>query len=129
MYDLKILSYFSSAHALKGYNGKCENIHGHNWQVELTVKSETLDGTGLVIDFKILKKYLNEIIEMLDHKFINETEFFKHINPSAENIAKFIYDEFEKILKANKLDAISVKMVNVYETPSSMASFYKNELT
>ena len=83
MYDLKVLSGFSSAHTLRGYNGKCENIHGHNWHVELIVSSDVLNEIGLVIDFKLLKKYLNEVMETLDHKFINETGFFKEINPSS----------------------------------------------
>ncbi len=125
MYDLKVLSGFSSAHALRGYNGKCENIHGHNWHVELIVSSGTLNEIGLVIDFKLLKQYLNEVIEMLDHKFINETEFFKEVNPSAENIARYIYEEFEKKIKVNKIFNIAVKRVDVYETNSSMASYYK----
>lgn len=125
MYDLKITSGFSSAHALRGYNGKCENVHGHNWQVELTVSSNMLNKIGLVIDFKLLKKYLNEVMETLDHKFINETGFFKEVNPSAENIAQYIYDEFEKRIESNKHGGITVKKVNVYETASSMASYYK----
>ena len=126
MFDLKVLSGFSSAHALRGYNGKCENIHGHNWQVELVVSSEKLNGTGLVIDFKDLKGYLNEVMEMLDHKFINETEFFAGTNPSAENIAKFIFVEMEnKLSSDNNCKNITVNRVNVYETSSSMASYYK----
>ncbi|MHB1660537.1 MAG: 6-carboxytetrahydropterin synthase QueD [bacterium] len=125
MYDLKVISDFSSAHALRGYNGKCENIHGHNWQIELIVASDILNEIGLVIDFKLLKRYLNEMIEMLDHKFINETEFFKAVNPSAENIAKFIYEGLEEKLISNKHADIFVKRVNVYETASSMASYYK----
>ena len=125
MYDLKVLSSFSSAHALRGYNGKCENIHGHNWHVVLIVSSDVLNEIGLVIDFKLLKKYLNEVMETLDHKFINETVFFKEVNPSAENIARYIYEEFERKMKVNKIFNIAVKRVDVYETDSSMASYYK----
>ncbi|MFW0884101.1 6-carboxytetrahydropterin synthase QueD [Candidatus Acidulodesulfobacterium sp. H_13] len=126
MYELKVTSGFSSAHALKGYNGKCENIHGHNWQVELITVSDTLNDIGLVIDFKLLKKYLNEIMEMLDHKFINEIEFLNGLNPSAENIARLIYEEFEKKIRVGKYANIGVKRINVYETASSMASYYKS---
>ncbi|HEC25163.1 MAG TPA: 6-carboxytetrahydropterin synthase QueD [bacterium] len=126
MYELKVTSGFSSAHALKGYNGKCENIHGHNWQVELITVSDMLNDIGLVIDFKLLKKYLNEIMEMLDHKFINEIDFLNGLNPSAENIARLIYEEFEKKIKVGKYVNISVKRINVYETASSMASYYKS---
>ncbi len=126
MYELKVTSGFSSAHALKGYNGKCENIHGHNWQVELITVSDTLNDIGLVIDFKLLKKYLNEIMELLDHKFINEIEFLNGLNPSAENIARLIYEEFEKKIEAGKYADVVVKRINVYETASSMASYYKS---
>lgn len=126
MYELKVLSSFSSAHALRGYNGKCENIHGHNWQVEIIVASNILNEIGLVIDFKLLKKYLGEIMETLDHKFINDLDFFKKVNPSAENIASYIYEEIEKIIGLNKNNNIKIIRVNVYETPSSMASYYKN---
>jgi 6-pyruvoyltetrahydropterin/6-carboxytetrahydropterin synthase len=125
MYDLKISSGFSSAHALRGYNGKCENVHGHNWRIELVVSSGVLNEIGLVVDFKLLKRYLNEVMEMLDHKFINETEFFKEANPSAENIARYIYEEFENKIKLNEIINVAVKRVDVYETDSSMASYYK----
>lgn len=126
MYELKVLSSFSSAHALRGYSGKCENIHGHNWQVEVIVSSDILNEIGLVIDFKLLKKYLGEIMETLDHKFINDLDFFKKVNPSAENIASYIYEELEKIIGPNKDNNIRITRINVYETPSSMASYYKN---
>ncbi len=126
MYELKVLSNFSSAHALRGYNGKCENIHGHNWQIELIVLSDVLNDIGLVVDFKLLKGYLKEIMEILDHKFINDLDFFKETNPSAENIARYIYEEFSRITGAYKDGLIKIARVNVYETPSSMASYYKN---
>ncbi|MCL4321498.1 MAG: 6-carboxytetrahydropterin synthase QueD [Deltaproteobacteria bacterium] len=129
MYELKVLSSFSSAHALRGYNGKCENIHGHNWQVETMVASNVLNEIGLVIDFKLLKKYIGGIMEMLDHKFLNELDFFREVNPSAENIARYIYEELEKIIGLNEYNEckdIRITRVNVYETSSSMASYYKN---
>ncbi len=129
MYELKVLSSFSSAHALRGYNGKCENIHGHNWQVETTVASNVLNEIGLVIDFKLLKKFIGGVMEILDHKFINELDFFKEINPSAENIARYIYEELEKIIGLNEYNEckdIRITRVDVYETSSSMASYRKN---
>ncbi len=126
MYELKVTSSFSSAHSLRGYNGKCEDIHGHNWNIEVIISGEKLNKTGLLIDFKILKKYLGEIIDTLDHKFINDIDFFKKTNPSAENIARYIYERFEKSISNEYSRDISINRVNVYETPSSMASFYKN---
>lgn len=125
MYELKVLSGFSSAHALRGYNGKCENIHGHNWQVEVVVFSEFVNEIGLSVDFKVLKKYANTVTDGLDHKFINELPYFKNFNPSAENIARYIYEELDKLLKLKEKDKIKIKKINVYETPSSMASYYK----
>ncbi|MHB1645837.1 MAG: 6-carboxytetrahydropterin synthase QueD [Candidatus Acididesulfobacter diazotrophicus] len=128
MYELKILSVFSSAHNLRGYNGKCENIHGHNWQIEVIVCSELLNEIGIAIDFKILKSYLKIIMEKLDHKYINELPYFENINPSAENIAKYIFEEFGILLNNNqesKSINIKVKKVNVYETATSMASYFE----
>jgi 6-pyruvoyltetrahydropterin/6-carboxytetrahydropterin synthase len=125
MYELKVLSSFSSAHSLRGYNGKCENIHGHNWQVEVVVSSEFVNEIGLSIDFKVLKKYANQVIDDLDHKFINELPYFKEFNPSAENIAKYIFENIAKLLRLNEKDKIKIKRINVYETPSSMASYYE----
>ena len=128
MYELKISSVFSSAHNLRGYNGKCENIHGHNWQIEVIVCSELLNEIGIAIDFKILKSYLKIIMEKLDHKYINELPYFENINPSAENIAKYIFKEFGILLDNNQESKninIKVKKVNVYETATSMASYFE----
>ncbi|RZD16977.1 MAG: 6-carboxytetrahydropterin synthase QueD [Candidatus Acididesulfobacter guangdongensis] len=132
MYELKISSMFSSAHNLRGYNGKCENIHGHNWQIEVVVCSELLNSIGIAVDFKILKNYLKLIMEKLDHKYINELPYFENINPSAENIAKYIFNEFNILLENNRDNQnkdeninVKVKKVNVYETATSMASYYE----
>ncbi len=132
MYELKVSSTFSSAHNLRGYNGKCENIHGHNWQIEVVVYSELLNGIGIAVDFKILKNHLKLIMEKLDHKYINELPYFENINPSAENIAKYIFKEFNILLENNNENRnedgtsnVKVKKVNVYETATSMASYYE----
>lgn len=128
MYELKVSSMFSSAHNLRGYNGKCENIHGHNWQIEVLVYSELLNGIGIAVDFKILKNHLKLIMEKLDHKYINELPYFENINPSAENIAKYIFKEFGILLDNNQESKninIKVKKVNVYETATSMASYFE----
>ena len=125
MYEIKVITGFSSAHALRGYNGKCENIHGHNWQVEATVFSESVNEIGISIDFKELKQYVNKIMEYFDHKFINELPYFEKLNPSAENIAKYIYEELERALRSKWEGTVGIRKVNVYETPSSMASYYR----
>jgi 6-pyruvoyltetrahydropterin/6-carboxytetrahydropterin synthase len=82
MYELKIITRFSAAHQLKEFKGPCENLHGHNWKIEVCVTSETLDTTGLAIDFGILKKHVNGVVDMLDHKFLNDLEPFKAIKVS-----------------------------------------------
>ncbi len=96
MYSLKVESTFSSAHNLRGYKGKCEDLHGHNWRVEITVKSKDLDNIGMVLDFKYLKKKLNAVLEKMDHKYLNKLSSFKRMNPTSENIAKYIYNQLKK---------------------------------
>ena len=91
MYELKTITQFGAAHQLRNYKGKCENLHGHNWKIEVYVKGENLDENGLLVDFKVIKDKTKEIIEELDHKFLNELECFRDINPSSENIARYIY--------------------------------------
>ena len=84
MYELKTVTQFGAAHQLKDIGGKCENLHGHNWKVEVYVKGENLDKCGLLVDFHVIKDVVNKIINELDHKFLNELDFFKDINPSSE---------------------------------------------
>lgn len=120
MYKLKIITDFDAAHQLRGYKGKCENIHGHNWKVEVEVTSVTLDEIGLAIDFKELKHITNEVISMLDHRFLNEIEPFDKINPSSENIAKWIYmtlkDKFTN-------SSVMLHSVTVWESENAAATY------
>lgn len=123
MYSVKVRDFISSAHYLREYKGKCENLHGHNWEVEVTVEKKELASDGMVIDFKELKKYLKEIVDQLDHKVINdEVEYFKTHNPSAENLSKYIYDLIqEKVVN----HGAKVKQVDVWEQRDSRASYYE----
>lgn len=99
LWRLTVRSDFSSAHALRNYNGKCENIHGHNFAVEIVVQGSTLsEDTHLLIDFKILKGMLKEVLDLMDHSHLNDLPFFAERNPSSENIAAFIYTELNKRL-------------------------------
>lgn len=116
MYSIKVEAGFSSAHNLRGYKGKCEELHGHNWRVEATVAKEELDKAGMVLDFKYLKQKLNAILDELDHKYLNKIPYFKKINPTSENIAKYIYD----CLKPQVRD---LKSVTVWENNSSCATY------
>ena len=92
MYDIFIHTHFSSGHHLRDYPGSCELPHGHNWKVTVTVRASQLDSLGMGIDFKVLKKQVNEVIDELDHRNLNEMSAFAEINPSSENIAQFIWE-------------------------------------
>ena len=123
MYVLTVEDTFASAHQLRGYKGKCENIHGHNWKVVLSVKGKKLNNIGLLIDFNDLKAILKEITGFLDHKNINEIPPFDTLNPSSELIAEFICNETSKELKKFDSD-IEVESVTVWESGTSRCTFY-----
>ena len=120
MYEVKVETNFSSAHHLLNYKGKCENMHGHNWKVEVTARGNNLDKSNILIDFKVLKKLVNEIMDYLDHKDLNELEEFKNESPSSEFIAKFIYHKIKEKIK-------EIYRVDVWETPTSRASYFELE--
>lgn len=120
MYELKVESSFSAAHHLLNYNGECENQHGHNWKVEAYVKGTELDKSNLLTDFKVLKKELNNILKLLDHKDINTLDDFKNVSPSSEVISKYIYDKL-------KVSISGVSKISVWETVNSCASYYEEE--
>ena len=118
MYEIKVTDEFSGAHRLRNYRGKCESLHGHNWKIEVSVLSKTLDSAGMVMDFKDVKSALNVSLETLDHKHLNDLPYFKKKNPTSENIAKFIYTKLKKRIRKK------IK-VSVWETDSSRASFWQ----
>jgi 6-pyruvoyltetrahydropterin/6-carboxytetrahydropterin synthase len=118
VYSLKVESNFSSAHNLREYKGKCESLHGHNWKIEAIAESETLDKTGMVMDFKQIKSELNRILEKLDHKYLNKIKPFDKTNPTSENIARFIYVTLRKKIAG-------LKSITVWENPTSSATYYE----
>ncbi len=122
MYILTVEDTFASAHQLRGYKGKCENIHGHNWKVVLSVKGNKLNEIGLLIDFHELKDILKKITGMLDHKNINEIPPFDKINPSSELIAEFICSKTAEELKKTS-DHIYVESVTVWESGTSRCTY------
>lgn len=124
MYELKVTGSFAAAHRLSNVTEKCENLHGHNWKTELYVKSDKLNESGVVIDFGIIKQYLREILNFLDHKYLNELEPFKNINASSENLAKFISDEIDKRLGNEE---IKVSKVTVWESDNAAATYYPDK--
>jgi len=120
MYHLTIHTHFAAAHNLINYQGDCENLHGHNWKVEVTVSAETLDKAGLAIDFKILKKETNLILDSLDHKYLNDLPPFTEVSPSSENIARHLYEQLSQKLNNN---SVKVDKVNVWESDYACASY------
>ena len=110
MYEVIIIKSFSAAHVLPEIGGKCEDLHGHNFKVEVTVAAPELYSTGLLIDFRVFKKWLGEILEDIDHKHLNILPSFAGINPSAENIAKYICEKIELKVEPAKVNVVRVKI-------------------
>jgi 6-pyruvoyltetrahydropterin/6-carboxytetrahydropterin synthase len=123
VYEVTIRHTFSAAHNLKEIGGTCEKLHGHNFIVEVSVYSPTLNDAGTVIDFKIEEKWVDEILRTLDHKYLNELIYFHDLNPSAENIARFIYD---RALEKAKIHHVGVACVTVWESENTRASYRGN---
>ncbi|MBW2249394.1 MAG: 6-carboxytetrahydropterin synthase QueD [Deltaproteobacteria bacterium] len=121
MYELKIITRFAAAHQLKMVAKKCENLHGHNWKIEVCLAGEALNSAGVLMDFGQLKEFLSEIIERLDHKFLNELESFNDsFPPSSENIAYFIANELKASIN-NPL--VKVSSVTAWESENACATY------
>ena len=123
MFEVCVEQTFAAAHALRNYKGKCENVHGHNYRVEVTASGESVSSNGLLIDFVELKRSLRGIIDRLDHQFINELPPFTEINPSAENLAKYFYDEVTNGLNLNSEVPVRISQVKIWETDTSVAIY------
>jgi 6-pyruvoyltetrahydropterin/6-carboxytetrahydropterin synthase len=120
MFELKVISNFAAAHQLRLVAEKCENLHGHNWKIEVCVTGTKLNDAGVIIDFGIIKAIVSEIIAELDHKFLNELEWFKGLNPSSETIAMRIAQEL-----CNRIDnpAVRVSSVTAWESDDACAKY------
>lgn len=118
MFEIKVEGHFSAAHHLLNYEGECENQHGHNWKVEVYVLGETLDKSNILMDFKVLKKVLNNVLDKLDHKDLNQLEDFRNQSPSSEMISRFIYKELKKEIP-------NLSKVSVWETERARASYWE----
>ena len=119
MFEIKKQMYFSAAHHLLNYDGECENQHGHNWLVEVYVKGTELDKSNILVDYKVLKKEMKKVLDLLDHKDINELEYFKDISPSSEMLVKFIYERMKETFP-------NISKVSVWETSTSCATYYED---
>lgn len=120
MYELDITREFSAAHMLKGYDGLCSNLHGHNWTVQVFIRADRLDDIGIAADFTVIKRVLTEILAQFDHKYLNELPEFQGINPTSENIARIL---FEKLAPAVAKPGIKLDRVRVCESPTSGATY------
>ena len=120
MFVLKIVTDFASAHSLRNYPGDCSRLHGHNWQVEVSVSSQVLDDNGIAIDFREIKKQTKLVIKRVDHQYLNEIEPFDVLNPTAENIAKYFFDEVGLLINN---ESVKVKEVMIWETPRSAVTY------
>ena len=120
MYELKILAHFAAAHQIRGIEGGCERLHGHNWKVEVFVSGDKLDENGLLIDFREIKDKTEFLMEKLDHRFLNDLEPFVTLNPSSENISRYIFESLSHELNS---DQIRVSKITVWESDSACASY------
>jgi 6-pyruvoyltetrahydropterin/6-carboxytetrahydropterin synthase len=125
MFEVSVENSFSAGHALRGYQGKCENPHGHNYKVRVTLAGETLNDIGLLFDFKKLKSVMNQAIDRLDHQYLNEIEPFREENPSAENIARHLYRRINARLIMETDGRIQVKDVRVWETDTTAVTYFE----
>lgn len=125
MFEVTVEAGFSSGHYLRNYYGKCENPHGHNYRVLVTLAGEELDDTGLLLDFKLLKNLLRPVVDRLDHQMINDLEPFIELNPSAENLARYFFQQTAGQLLELTGGRVGVKDCTVYETDTSFARYYE----
>lgn len=121
MYEVSVEQTFAAGHALRNYHGKCENVHGHNYRVRITVAGEQLDDTGLLVDFLEIKRLMGAVADYLDHRFINDLPPFDTLNPSAENIARYFHDRVNQGLAA--ATPVRISEVKIWETETSAAVY------
>ena len=125
MFEVTVEADFSSGHYLRNYKGKCENPHGHNYKVQVTLAGAELDAAGLLLDFKLLKHVLRPVIERIDHFMLNDLEPFTVLNPSAENLAKYFYDQTNEHLADLTQGRVRVKDETIWETDTTKATYYE----
>ncbi|MCI4624957.1 MAG: 6-carboxytetrahydropterin synthase QueD [Candidatus Magnetoovum sp. WYHC-5] len=123
MFELMIETTFAASHQLRGYKGKCENLHGHNFKVQVFIQSEMLNDIDIAMDFHDIKKYTSEVVDQLDHSFLNEIFPFTEINPSSENIAKWVFDSLKKKINTNMT---TLGAVTVWESDTASATYYED---
>jgi 6-pyruvoyltetrahydropterin/6-carboxytetrahydropterin synthase len=123
VFEISVEETFAAGHALRGYHGKCENPHGHNYRLRITLRGPQLDSAGLLYDFVHLKQVIHTVVEGVDHKFLNDQAPFDVLNPSAENIAKYFYEELTRQMRGTPNGAV-ITRVDVWETDTTRASYW-----
>ncbi len=121
MFEITIEETFAAGHALRNYRGKCENVHGHNYRCQVSVQGEQLDSIGLLVDFVELKRVVHSVLDRLDHQWLNDFPPFDVLNPSAENMAKYIYDEVYSGLEEK--NGVKIGWVKLWETDTASATY------
>lgn len=119
MYEITVESDFAAAHQLRGYQGKCENLHGHNWRITVNVRGEELNELGMLVDFKDLKSHVADLVSEMDHKFLNELPPFLEANPTTENVARYLFEQLEARLP----EGLEVASVSAWESEKCRATY------
>ncbi len=125
MYEVTAEAGFSSGHYLRNYHGRCENPHGHNYKVRVTLTGAALDATGLLLDFKMLKQVMRPVIDRIDHQMLNDLEPFVTLTPSAENIARYFYEQTNEQLAGMTEGRVRVKNCTIWETDTTSATYFE----
>jgi len=125
MFELTVEREFSSGHYLRNYRGRCENPHGHNYKVRISLSGAELDEAGLLLDFKLLKQVMRPVIDRIDHQMLNDLEPFNAINPSAENIARYFYEQTSHQLAEMTQGRVRVKYCTIWETDTTSATYFE----
>jgi 6-pyruvoyltetrahydropterin/6-carboxytetrahydropterin synthase len=121
MFEVSVEETFAAGHALRNYKGKCENVHGHNYRVQVTFSGPELDSIGLLVDFVAVKKLMHTVVDRLDHQYLNDLAPFDVLNPSAENMAKYFYDQINGGL--GQSTAVRLGQVRIWETDTTCATY------
>jgi 6-pyruvoyltetrahydropterin/6-carboxytetrahydropterin synthase len=121
MFEVTVEETFAAGHALRNYHGKCESLHGHNYRIQVTLQGPELDSIGLLVDFVQVKKLLQTVVDRLDHQFLNDLAPFDTLNPSAENIARYFYDEINGGL--NRDNGVTLRQIKIWETDTTSATY------
>ncbi len=124
-YEVKIISNFAAAHQLRNFRGRCENLHGHNWKIEVIVRGTALEDSGILVDFGEVKQSTRDLLAQVDHCYLNDHPFFEERNPSSENIARFLFEGLSKRLNG---DARWLHCVSAWESNDACATFFGESL-